>query len=102
MSPVPSLLDLGLAALLMAVVFLIALRIRNFSIVDIAWSALFAPLVLALRALADGSASRRALIAALVTLWSLRLAGHLYARIFALHPEEEGRSSSCAASGGRT
>jgi steroid 5-alpha reductase family enzyme len=84
-------LGLGLAAVLMAAVFLIALRIRNFSIVDIAWSALFTPLVLLYATLAGGYGPRRALIATMVTLWSLRLAGHLYARISSLHPAEEGR-----------
>ena len=59
-------LGLGLAALLMATVFLGALRIRNFSIVDIAWSAVFTPLVLLYAALADGYGPRRALIAAMV------------------------------------
>jgi steroid 5-alpha reductase family enzyme len=84
-------LGLGLAALLMAAVFLIARRIRNFSILDIAWSALFTPLVLLDATLAEGYGPRRALIAAMVALWSLRLAGHLCRRVFSLHPEEEGR-----------
>ena len=84
-------LTLGLAAALMAAVFLLALRIRNFSIVDIAWSAAFTPMVLLYATLAGGYAPRRAVIAAMVTAWSLRLAGHLHARIAALHPEEEGR-----------
>ena len=82
---------LGLAASMMASVFLFALRIRNFSIVDIAWSAAFTPLALLYAARGEGYEARRALIAAMVTLWSLRLAGHLYRRIAALHPEEEGR-----------
>jgi steroid 5-alpha reductase family enzyme len=84
-------LGLLLAASVMAAVFAAALRLRNFSIVDVAWSANFTPLVLLYAVLGDGYAPRRALIAAMVTLWSLRLAGHLHARIFALHPEEEGR-----------
>ena len=82
---------LGLSAALMAVVFLVALRLRNFSIVDIAWSGVFTPLVLLAAAFAEGYGPRRALIATMVTLWSLRLAVHLYRRIAALHPEEEGR-----------
>ena len=82
---------LALAVSLMAALFLLSLRIRNFSIVDIAWSALFTPLVLLYAALAGGYGPRRALIAAMVALWSLRLAGHLVARISSLHPAEEGR-----------
>ncbi len=81
----------ALAAALMAAAFLVAVRIRNFSIVDVAWSALFTPLVVLYAALAQGYPQRRALIAAMVALWSLRLAAHLGARIFSLHPAEEGR-----------
>ena len=84
-------MGLGLAAALMAAVLLVALRIRNFSIVDIAWSVVFTPLVVLYAALTEGYGPRRALIAAMVTLWSLRLAAFLYARISSLHPVEEGR-----------
>jgi steroid 5-alpha reductase family enzyme len=89
----PALLGVGagLAAAAMAAVFVLALRIRNFSVVDVAWSAVFTPLAVLYAALAAGDGVRRALIAGLVTLWSLRLAWHLFARIAALHPEEEGR-----------
>jgi steroid 5-alpha reductase family enzyme len=80
-----------LCAGVMAAVFALALRLRNFSIVDIAWSANFTPLALLYAVGGGGYLPRRALIAAMVTLWSLRLAAHLHARIFALHPEEEGR-----------
>jgi steroid 5-alpha reductase family enzyme len=89
--PTLFLLGLGLAASMMAAVFLVALRIRNFSIVDIAWAAAFTPLALLYASLGEGWGPRRVLIAAMATLWSLRLAGHLYRRIAALHPEEEGR-----------
>jgi steroid 5-alpha reductase family enzyme len=84
-------LGLCLAAAAMGGVFVLSLRIRNFSIVDVAWSAVFTPLVLLYATLAGGYLLRRILIAAMVTLWSLRLAGHLYTRIRALHPTEEGR-----------
>jgi steroid 5-alpha reductase family enzyme len=84
-------LGLGLSAALMAAAFVVSLRIRNFSIVDIAWSATFTPLVLLYATLGEGYGPRRALIAAMVTLWSLRLAGHLCLRISSLHPLEEGR-----------
>jgi steroid 5-alpha reductase family enzyme len=89
--PTLFLLGLGIAIALMAAAFLVALWIRNFSIVDIAWSAAFTPLALLYAARGEGYGARRVLIAAMVTLWSLRLAGHLYQRIAALHPEEEGR-----------
>lgn len=81
----------ALAALLMAGVFALALRLRNFSIVDVAWSALFAPLAVLYAAAADGYEPRRGVVAGMAVLWSLRLAAHLWARIAALHPHEEGR-----------
>jgi steroid 5-alpha reductase family enzyme len=84
-------LGLLLMGLVMALVFVAALRLRNFSIVDVAWSANFTPLALLYAAFGGGHGPRRALIAGMVTLWSLRLAAHLGARIGALHPEEEGR-----------
>ena len=89
--PVLFTLGLGLAAAVMAAVFVVSLRARNFSLVDIAWSAIFTPLALLYATLAGGYGPRRALIAAMVTLWSLRLAWHLYGRIASLHPVEEGR-----------
>jgi steroid 5-alpha reductase family enzyme len=81
----------GLAALLMAAVFLLARRLRNFSIVDVAWAAVFTPLALLDAGLGGGAPVRRALVAGMATLWSLRLAAHLAVRIAALHPQEEGR-----------
>ena len=75
----------------MALVFGIALRLRNFSIVDIAWSANFTPLALLYAGLGTGDLARRTLLAAMVTLWSLRLAWHLLMRIASHHPQEDGR-----------
>lgn len=76
---------------LMTAAFLVARRIDNFSIVDVAWSANFTPLALLYAGLGQGDATRRALIATLATAWSLRLAWHLLTRIARLHPVEEGR-----------
>lgn len=75
----------------MIVAFLVARRIRNFSIVDIVWSANFTALAILYASFGTGDPARRAAIATLATLWSLRLAGHLLTRIARLHPEEEGR-----------
>jgi len=80
-----------LALGLMAVAFLIARRIGNFSIVDIAWSFNFTPLALTFALLGSGVPLRRVLVAGMVALWSLRLTVHLARRIAALHPVEEGR-----------
>lgn len=88
-----SLLGLGLllAAAVMAATFALARRVDNYSIVDVAWSLTFTPLALLDAALATGWGPRRALVAALTCAWSLRLGLHLWARIAAHHPREDGR-----------
>ncbi len=80
-----------LATCLMGATFALARRIDNYSVVDVAWAANFTPIVLVYAWLADGYLPRRALVATLVTLWSLRLALHLYVRVVRLHPAEDGR-----------
>jgi len=81
----------ALVALIMAVVWGIAVHIGNASIVDIAWSWNFTPLALLYAALSAGWLPRRLLIAALFTLWSARLGAYLHARVMGHHPEEDGR-----------
>jgi steroid 5-alpha reductase family enzyme len=85
------LLGLLFAVLLMAVIWAIAVRIRNAGIVDIAWSAGFAPLAILFALVASGNPVRRALFAAMVSLWSLRLGGYLYLRVMSHHPKEDRR-----------
>ncbi len=86
------LIALGVLCAGFAWVFLTARRLDNYGIVDIAWSYAFAPLAI-FYALASstGWAPRRALIAALVTLWSLRLGTHLHHRVMNHHPVEDTR-----------
>jgi steroid 5-alpha reductase family enzyme len=81
----------ALAFLLMTVAFALARRLDNYSVVDVAWSANFTPLAWLYAASGPGEPSRRLAVALLVTLWSLRLALHLAARIAAQHPREDGR-----------
>ena len=88
---VMSLVVLVVLAALFAVVFGIARGIDNYSIVDVAWSFSFALVAVFYATLADGWWVRRALIAALVVAWSLRLGIHLWRRIASHHPEEDGR-----------
>ncbi len=86
---------LGLAVVIalgsMAFTFILARRLNNFSIVDLAWSFNFTPLAAAYALLGSGAPLRRLLVALAVALWSLRLTVHLARRIAALHPVEEGR-----------
>ncbi len=81
---------LGLAVAF-ALVFLLARRIDNYGIVDVAWSYAFAGLAAFYALAAGGWPVRRALIAALACIWSLRLGTHLAVRVFGHHPVEDGR-----------
>jgi steroid 5-alpha reductase family enzyme len=81
---------LGLMALF-ALVYLLARRIENYGIVDIAWSYALGAAAVAYALLAPGWPVRRALIAALAAIWSLRLGTHLLLRVARLHPEEDSR-----------
>ena len=95
------LLSLLFAAILMGVIWMIAVRIRNAGIVDIAWSAGFAPIALFFAWAAHGHPVRRAIIAALVSLWSLRLGLHLYVRVMSHHPTEDRRYAELRRSWGQ-
>ena len=69
-------------ALLLAMVasWALSLRLRDVSIVDVIWGPAFVLVAWIAFALGDGDRGRRALLAALVTIWGLRLAGYLLAR----------------------
>jgi steroid 5-alpha reductase family enzyme len=79
------------AVALMLVIWWLALRINNFSIVDIAWSYAFAPVAIFFAATTHGNLTRRWLIASMATLWSVRLGTHLYIRVMDRHPHEDVR-----------
>jgi steroid 5-alpha reductase family enzyme len=85
------LVGLALIAVAMAAVWVLAVRIRNAGIVDVAWSANFTLLALLYAAIGPGQALRRALIASMSVVWSARLAIHLYVRVGGHHPVEDGR-----------
>jgi steroid 5-alpha reductase family enzyme len=67
---------LAIGAALFAL-WLLSLRLRDSSIVDIFWGVGFVIIAWVTRASAQGAAARSALTLALVTLWGLRLAGYL-------------------------
>jgi steroid 5-alpha reductase family enzyme len=79
------------AIVLMALIWRLAIRIGNAGIVDIAWSAGFAPVVIFFAAAGSGALPRRSLIASMVSVWSLRLGAYLYVRVSAHHPLEDRR-----------
>jgi steroid 5-alpha reductase family enzyme len=82
---------LGVLCVLFAFLYAFARWIDNFGIVDIAWSYSFIVLAVIYAAFGAGWPVRRALIAAMATLWGLRLGTHLLVRIAKKHPEEDGR-----------
>jgi steroid 5-alpha reductase family enzyme len=79
------------ACALMAIVWQLAVRQANAGIVDIAWSAGFTPVAAYYAIAGDGPPARRALIASMTALWSLRLAVYLYRRVMSQHPVEDPR-----------
>lgn len=85
------LLALGttVVAVIMCLLWLLGIRNRNFSYVDIGWSANFALLAALYGVLAPGWGPRKALIAAIFAIHGLRLAWHLSKRI--IGQPEEGR-----------
>ncbi len=92
MSPL-ALLLLALTALLLifSVCYLLARRLENYGIVDIAWSYAFGALTAFYALFAAGWPVRRALLATMVVLWSVRLGTHLAIRVIRHHPQEDGR-----------
>jgi steroid 5-alpha reductase family enzyme len=63
-----------------AVTFVIARRIGRYNVVDVAWGLGFIAIALVAAILGDGDAARRLVLLALVSLWGLRLSGHIHRR----------------------
>ena len=89
-------LPLGLFALAVlcvgfAALFLVARRLENYGVVDIAWSYAFGALAAFYALAATGWPWRRALVAAMAVLWSGRLGTHLLVRVSHHHPTEDAR-----------
>ncbi len=89
----PALFLLALAGLggAFAGVYLLSRRLDNYGVVDVAWSYAFAALALFYAATAAGWPARRWLLAAMVTVWSVRLGTHLFVRVAGHHPVEDAR-----------
>lgn len=83
----------ALAALCLAfaALYFFARRIENYGVVDIAWSYAFAALAAGAALLGRGWPVRRALLATMVCVWSLRLGTHLLIRVAKHHPREDTR-----------
>lgn len=81
-------LALLLAAALLLVLWLVALRTRNAGIVDVGWSAGVGLLAVFFAVTSTGGASRRLLIGGMLGGWALRLAVHLLMHRVWGQPEE--------------
>lgn len=86
-----ALIALAALCLLFAALYLVARRIDNYGIVDIAWSYAFGALATFYALAGPGWPVRRALIATMAVLWSVRLGTHLAIRVIGHHPAEDGR-----------
>lgn len=71
--------------------FVVARRMNNYGVVDIAWSYAFGAVALLCAAVGSGWGPRRWLLAALVVVWSGRLGTHLFRRVMSHHPKEDRR-----------
>jgi steroid 5-alpha reductase family enzyme len=67
-------------AAVMLITWLVSLPLRNASIVDITWGLGFVVVAWVVRAQGDTETTRQWLLVAMVTIWGLRLAGHLFLR----------------------
>ena len=85
------LISLSFTFLLVYQVWIYAVKIENFSIIDAAWSSGFFIQALLFLSLAQGYLPRKLLFFAIITAWSLRLAYFLTMRIYRHHPKEDTR-----------
>ena len=77
------------ASSMMIVVWLVSIRIRNASYVDVAWAYGIAGTAVAYALLAEGSTLHRVVVAGLGTIWGVRLGTYLLSRLAG--KEEDGR-----------
>lgn len=79
------------ACTLFAVAYAFSRRVDNYGFVDVVWSYAFAVLAGFYALAGQGWPVRRALLAAMVAVWSLRLGTHLAVRVASHHPVEDSR-----------
>jgi steroid 5-alpha reductase family enzyme len=72
--------NLGIVALVMILLWMVSVRTRDVSIVDVAWGANGALIAILTFFLTDGALPRRFLLTGMVTFWGVRLALHIALR----------------------
>lgn len=78
-------------AFIMILVFIWALRIKNYGVVDVFWAFNFLVIAFIIWYMADGFTERKNLVCGLAALWSIRLGVYLSFRVLGHLHEEEGR-----------
>lgn len=78
-------------AFIMVLVFIWAVRIKNYGVVDVFWAFNFLVIAGIIWCMADGNEARKTLVCSLAILWSLRLGLYLSKRVLGHLDEEEGR-----------
>jgi len=81
----------AVVAVIMALVFVWALRIKNYGVVDVFWAFNFLVIAFIIWCSANGFTERKNIVCSLVLLWSLRLGIYLSFRVLGHLDEEEGR-----------
>jgi steroid 5-alpha reductase family enzyme len=89
--PALLLLCLALLCAAFAACRLLARRLENYGIIDILWTYSFLVVAILAAGFEAGWPVRRAAIAAMVALWSLRLGTHVLVRVVRAHPQEDPR-----------
>ena len=84
-------LGINAAVLLMALIWVVCRRLNNAGYVDVAWAYGFALVTGLYVALGAGAPLRKAIIATMAVMWSLRLGTHLLIRVTRHHPKEDER-----------
>jgi steroid 5-alpha reductase family enzyme len=98
----PVLLSLGILCAAFGACRVVARRLNNYGIIDILWSYGFLLVVLLAAFLEPGWPCRRAALAAMVCLWSLRLGTHVLVRVVKSHPQEDPRYGQLRKEWGRS
>ena len=71
--------------------YLVARKLNNFSVVDVAWAAGFLPIVLFYAVVGEGAFTHKMTFVIMMGVWSFRLGGFLYSRVKRHHPVEDTR-----------
>ncbi len=82
---------LCISSTMMLAIWIVARKIMNAGIVDVAWSAGFTLVTIYYCACGAGDLTQRWLICIMTAIWSMRLSLHLLNRVLKHHPIEDGR-----------